>query len=124
MDPRRASSAIRGRSKRSQLATSWTPRIFSPTQFESSTANNGNYDDTDLSILHAGFAPRLGIDAPNLAIALDHLNNNLPSDSELDDLDQRAGLNWNVDYTANEVTALAMRARARRMHTGLDPTVI
>jgi hypothetical protein len=56
-------------------------------------------------------APRLGIDDPDFIEALDYLNEQLPSETEREDLLNRAGFNWNRTYTENELRQAATGVR-------------
>lgn len=56
-------------------------------------------------------APRLGIDDPDFIEALDFLNEQLPSETEREDLLNRAGFNWNRTFTDDELRQAASGVR-------------
>jgi N12 class adenine-specific DNA methylase len=56
-------------------------------------------------------APRLGISDPDFIEALDFLNEQLPSETEREDLLNRAGFNWNRTFTQDELRQAASGVR-------------
>jgi N12 class adenine-specific DNA methylase len=64
-------------------------------------------------------ADRPMMDAEEFADALDALNSDMPSESDLDDLRQRAGLDWGREYTDSELAGLSGGMRAG-MRTAYD----
>jgi len=73
------------------------------------TALSERFKSTPNSTLES--APRLGIDDPDFIEALDYLNEQLPSETEREDLLNRAGFNWNRTYTENELRQAATGVR-------------
>lgn len=92
--------ANEGQSPYSPIAYDPSGAIMPPSQRFNPASNN---------ILQS--APRLGIDDPDFIEALDFLNEQLPSETEREDLLNRAGFNWNRTYTQDELRQAASGVR-------------